>query len=224
MTTIDIIGAWTPRPQSLDDVTTATAKMLHDMPALPGLWVTTPGDSSGDDGDPQRFTALDLNAHADLAARILAATAEVKNMKNPGQYATIRRRTEQGKFPLSLRIRAGFAKPRNRIIASLRLDEVTSAASQRLIRAVMAAVIGAWNPDWLKAGTYEVQKQQGHSHGPVIIGWDTYISDRIDFDDTAIDGRLATVHGAAGRYVTLDGTPAEPSLEQAQLVRAALGY
>ncbi|MFW0786188.1 hypothetical protein AAFP35_16915 [Gordonia sp. CPCC 206044] len=217
---ISIIGAWAAREQSLDEVASATAKMLATWPGT-GHWAT-PGETGNNDA--VRYEPLDPSNVTDLTARIAASTAEIKNMKSSGQHLHITRLDADGQETMTLRIRAGFAKPRNRIVATVWMNDITSAESQRLIRGYMAALIGAWNPDWLEAGTYDFQKAQGHSHGQVIVGWDTYISDRIDFDDTAIDGKLATVRGAAGRYVTLDGTPAEPSLEQAQLVRTALGY
>ncbi|MYR05131.1 hypothetical protein GTV32_01735 [Gordonia sp. SID5947] len=224
MIRISIIGGWEPREQSLDEVATATSRMLIAMPPLSGhQWVTPIYSGSDRSDDLRRFAPIDPADVTEIASRVAVSTAQVKNMKSPGQLVRFYRRAGDD-FPMTLDVHAGYAKPRNRIVAALKVDDPTTVETQRLIRAHMAAFIAAWNPSWLEAGTYDFQKAQGHSHGQVIVGWDTYISDRVAFDDTVIDGKLATVRGAAGRYVTLDGTPAEPSLEQAQLVRKALRY
>ncbi|WP_441963183.1 hypothetical protein [Mycolicibacterium houstonense] len=52
----------------------------------------------------------------------------------------------------------------------------------------------------------------------------TYIRDDVPLDMSAVPEEVHIEMGDGGRYLTLSGTPDEPSLDQALAIRRALGY
>ncbi|WP_330431341.1 hypothetical protein [Gordonia sesuvii] len=191
------------------------------MPEYPaGRWtkVTPRANSPLVDAEP-----IDICDDASLATaiEIVSACDEIHEL-------AVFRQAGPEDFPVDVRVVAGNIRSRNRIIVYV--DVSTSRESEELHASVIRyveAIVKAWDPDWLKAGTPEFNKQQPIKRvpGEVYVGWYTYISDRIPIDEDILDaGKVERIGCAGGQYIMLDGTPTEPSLEQALLIRKALGY
>ncbi|MGV9827898.1 hypothetical protein [Gordonia sp. NPDC003429] len=127
----------------------------------------------------------------------------------------------------SFTIRAGYGgEPRalrNHIALELELakDQLQTA---RLIKDYLATLVRCWVPESLSAHTYAFMKAQGWKAPQISVGWDNFISNAIALDESVLAPTIHLEHADGGAYFTLDGTPAEPSLDQSRLVRTALGY
>lgn len=227
MVEINVIGSWEYRPQTLDSIAEAGVQCLRAMPNVPaGVWVTPRKV-----GDSYINEPVAIDSVEELRGRIKQATVDSLGGEpvKPGYDVVAYRETPEGSYAVQCRLRAGFEGPRgvrNHILVRLKFADGDSVETGRLVKDYMAALVQAWHPTALSAHTYEFMKSQGWAGRPkqISIGWDTYLADSVDFDESAVDDDVSVVHADGGRYLTLDGTPAHPDMEQAQSIRRALGY
>lgn len=218
VSTIDFIGGWGGRAQSYDEIVSAARRMLTAMPADPaGRWVRfveRPGSQLMD------AVTVDVDDSASLGAAV-----ELISRRGDRHELRISRQAGPEDVPISVRVKSGSEHSDNRIVINVELPEPDAAT---LIPGYMSAMISAWNPDWLKAGTYEfhvAQKDIGLQPTEIALGWRTYLADLVPFDPAvAVEAGVTVTAVDGGRYVTLAGTPVDPDLDQAAVVRRALGY
>jgi hypothetical protein len=218
VSTIDFIGGWGGRASSYDEIVAAARRMLTSMPTEPsGRWVRfieRPGS--------QLMDAVPVDVD-DLES--LGAAVELISRRGDRHELRISRQVGPDDVPISVRVKAGSEHSDNRIVISVELSEGDAAT---LISEYMSAMISAWDPDWLKAGTYQfhvAQKGIGLQPKETALGWRTYLSDRVSFDAAvAVEAGVMVTAVDGGRYVTLAGAPDDPDLDQAAVVRRALGY
>lgn len=223
-----LIGGWGDRPDSLRSCAERLRESLRMMPAQDDVYdpwsVWRQRDESNLDLVP--IDVEDLDA---LAREILAVTERVNDgpMRTPGQHIELARRAlgerpETTKSVFKYRVRAGFVEqpaPYNHVL--LELDATTD---ESLLSRYLGALVAAWEPDELAAVTRETQRAQGRKPPEAIIGWMTYVANSFTVD-TGTLGDLVSVSAREGGYfITVPGTPSEPSLEHIAQVRQALGY
>lgn len=88
----------------------------------------------------------------------------------------------------------------------------------------MSALVDAWHPDRLGVLTVESKRAQGHKGPQVAVGRLTYIADSVPLNTNALGAEVDVAEAEGGRYITVPGTPTDPSLEHIRQVRNALGY
>ncbi|MYR08290.1 hypothetical protein GTV32_19175 [Gordonia sp. SID5947] len=221
MAKIDLIGGWGPRAQSHADIVAAGRQMLTAMPDQPvGAWVRF----------VERKGSRFMDAvPVDIADPTSLATA-IESTSRRGDEHELRINRQDGpeNFPVQIRVRAGSEHSDNRLLIDIEMPDADSEQGRESITDHMGAMISAWDPDWLKAGTYPfhlAQKDIGLAPKQIILGWRTYLSDRIRLDESGLaDSVTVTAGPEGGRYVTLTGSPTDPDLADAASVRGALGY
>lgn len=229
MTQIIIMGGWGWRPQSLESVSEATGRMLSAMPDEPaGPWIAPRKQGKGYVYDP----LTDISDIAQLSARIQQITVDAAGGQppKPGFDIKIYRGRDEKAHAVECLIRAGLEGPRgagNHILVRLNFATDDQLLIGRAVKDHMAALVRAWGPDHLSAHTYDFRKAQGWDARAkqIPVGWDTYLRDSLFGDLTLLEGSaIALTRADDGVYLTLPGTPQDPSMETAQLVRKALGY
>ncbi|WP_124710079.1 Imm52 family immunity protein [Gordonia insulae] len=221
MAKIDVIGGWGPRAQSEAEIVAASRRMLTEMPNQPaGGWVRFVERKGSHFMDA---VPVDITDVASLASAI-----ESTSRRGDERELRINRQAGPEEFPVQVRVRAGSEHSANRLLVDIDMPGADSEQAREWITDHMDAMVSAWDPDWLKAGTYQfhlAQKDIGLAPKQIILGWKTYLSRRVPVDDAALaDSVAVTARPEGGRYVTLAGTVTEPGLDQAAKVRMALGY
>ncbi|WP_232715612.1 immunity 52 family protein [Gordonia metallireducens] len=226
---IIIIGGWDWRAQSLESVAQATSSMVSAMPDEPsGKWVTPRKE-----GDDYIYDSLDdASDISDIATRIERTTSDAVGGRRPkpGFDIKLYLLDNAEEYAVECRIRAGLEGPRgvrNHILVRLNFNTDDQLVVARAVKDHMAALVRAWHPDYLSAHTYEFRKAQGwdSTANQIPVGWDTYLSDRTPLAHQMLVGSPITqTRQDDGVYFTLSGTPQDPSIDQARLLRKALGY
>lgn len=221
---IDLIGGWGDRPESLDQIATRMVATAAQLPVPDtARWVVNVRK-----GKKRWLEDVDMTSVVDVSNRIEATTERVWQGPRiaPGvnvEFAVV----DDHDLPIAdFTLRAGFADPgvSNHVLVELTLDG-DRADTARVIKDYLAVLVRNWQPERLSAHTYRFMKDQGWVAPQISVGWDNYFSDAVELDSVVLEGSGIAVSSAdGGRYITLDGTPAEPILEQALVVRKALGY
>lgn len=220
MFSIDIIGEWDFRSQSLPSIAEATAKCLATMPTTPsGKWVATRFV-----GGRYVDSPIDVQDVSQLTQMIDEVTRE--NQVPPGYSVKLYKDIPGDDYAVEFDIRAGFDKPGvgNHILVRILFDTDVWHEIEDAIHGYMTALVRAWRPDHLAAHTYEVMKAQGRAPGQMYVGWQTYFADHITLNTEDVDAAVSVVHADGGRYFTVGGTPRDPDMSQVQSIRRALGY
>lgn len=124
-------------------------------------------------------------------------------------------------------VRCGFAgprAPRNHLL--FHLDPAAGSPSDecQVVRDYLSALVRAWEADHVSVSPLSFLKAQRHKTPQVRVGWLTYIRDDVPLEISAVPDGVHIESADGGRYLTLSGTPQEPSLDQALAIRRALGY
>ena len=220
MVAFDVIGAWADNSMTRAEVVTASRQMLMTMPEYPaGRWTRFIENQTGDFMDA---VPVDI---ADTAS--LSGAIEDTNRRGGAYTLRIERQAGPENYPIQARVHAG-AHSNKRIVIKIGVPDRDSGPLSQLIGDYMIAIVSAWQPDWLKVGTYEfhvAQRDIGLTPKQIVLGWRTYLAGRVPLDTEMLGGTVeVTPTSDGGRYVTLGGSLLEPSLDQARLVRTALGY
>ena len=104
------------------------------------------------------------------------------------------------------------------------LLQVENGTDASIVTRYMSALVVAWNPATLALTTRETQRAQGRQPSEAIVGWLTYIRAGTPLDTGLVDDQVAVTNADGGRYITVPGTPEDPSLDHIRQVRRALGY
>ena len=135
---------------------------------------------------------------------------------------------EAGGPLFSYKVRSGFAgprAPRNHILFQLDPAVGSPADENEMVRGYLTALVAAWETEYVSACTYAFHKAQRHKKPQQVrVGWMTYIRDDVPLDTSLVPAEVRIESGDGGRYLTLSGTPEDPSLDQALAIRRALGY
>lgn len=222
------IGGWDNRSDSLPSCAERVRRSLELMPAqddVYGPW----GVWRIHDEQTMELVPVDVDDVTELEREILTVTERVNDgpMRQPGQHIAFARRllgarpgTSTTAFKYT--VRAGFVErpePYNHVL--LQVENGTDAS---IMTRYMSALVVAWNPADLALITRETQRAQGKQPSEAIIGWLTYIRSGTPLDTGLVDDQVAITNADGGRYITVPGTPEDPSLEHIRQVRRALGY
>lgn len=226
-----IIGGWGNREDSLESCTRRLYESLEFIPAQPdtygpwGVWQTL-ADS---DQPGHEFVTIDISDWDALAKAITESTERTYDgpKTTPGQNILLIREPRGERPPSSpsrfeYSVRAGYVdkkRPFNHVV--LGVDAGTDAS---VLGRIMSALVVAWDPDRLGVASQEVQRAQAHRTPEAVVGWLTYIKDGVQFDHGAVDEQVTLSGADGGLYITVPGTPADPSMQHIRQVRAALGY
>lgn len=227
---LDIIGAWKGR---IDDTASAAERLQRSlalMPQHPHDTYTQWGTKHWDEQGIFSIEAI-LDDLVEIEGTIRRTTENVNDgpRSEPGLHLKLVRSHPDRQYEVDDRtydyhVRCGFERPRNHILLQLDPDIGGYCDPITVVRAYMAALVNAWEPDHLAALPLPFLKAQGHRTPQVRVGWMTYIRDGIELDTSILEKTLRRSKGDGGTYIRLAGTPEDPDLDQAMLVRKALGY
>lgn len=231
--TLDFIGSWGDRLESIRESAERVQRSWREFPRDPGVY--TPWSLQlYPEGELrlQPVPADDLGAIVD-AVRLVTERINEGPRTAPGFYLQFVR--EQLDAPVvtaggplfSYDVRCGFEgprAPRNHVL--FQLDPAASGPSDehQVVRDYLSALVRAWEADHVSVSPLTFLKAQRHKTPQVRVGWMTYIRDNVTLDTSLVPEEVHIEAGDGGRYLTLSGTPQEPSLDQALAIRGALGY
>jgi hypothetical protein len=148
-------------------------------------------------------------------------------MTSPGQHIKLTREgigdpgsTESQFFDYAVRAGfVGYPEPFNHLLL-----EVADSTDEAVLTRYLSALVIAWEPDHLSVATRATQRTQGHKPPQAIVGWLTYVRSGTPLDTAVLDEQISIANANGGTYITVPGTPDQPSLEHVLHVRTALGY
>ncbi|BBY26608.1 hypothetical protein [Mycolicibacterium sediminis] len=232
--TLSFIGSWGERFETSNESAERMQKSWGDFPASDDEY--GPWSLRSFPDDVLRLIPVpadDLDAIAE-AARVVTERINEGPRTAPGFHLEFaRERVDAPVVPaggplFSYDVRCGFAGPRalrNHLHFELDPTVGNSPDEQRVVRDHLVALVRAWQPEYVSACTYAFHKAQGHrTPRQVRVGWMTHIRDDVPLDVVDVPDDVRIEVGDGGRYLTLAGTPRDPSLEQALAIRRALGY
>ncbi|HOY82688.1 hypothetical protein AB4Z39_10265 [Mycobacterium adipatum] len=227
---LKVIGGWGNREDSLQACAQRLQQSFEYIPADPqvyGPWGVWRQDAS--DNDRYELAPIDTTDRDVVTAAISAVTERVNNgpKATPGLNIELARRlldNTSGASPIWLEYtaRAGFIgmkRPFNHLVLTLE-----DGIDESVVTRAMSALVVAWEPDRLGVASQDVQRAQGHKPPEAVVGWLTYIKDGTQFDRDALDAEIVVHEADGGVYITVPGTPDDPSMEHIRRVRIALGY
>lgn len=189
-----------------------------------GVW-----QSQGEGSAYRDLAPIDIDNAQALTSAIAAITERVNAgpMTSPGQHIKLAREgvsepgsTEQQFFDYTVRAGfVGYPEPFNHLLL-----EIADGTDEAVLTRYLSACVIAWEPDHLSVATRTTQRAQGHKPPEAVVGWLTYVRSGTPLDTAVLDDRISVANVDAGTYITVPGTPDEPSLEGVLQVRAALGY
>jgi len=222
------IGGWDNRSDSLPSCAERVRLSLELMPAqddVYGPW----GVWRIHDEQTMELVPVDVDDVTQLEREILTVTERVNDgpMRQPGQHIAFARRllgalSDPSTTAFKYTVRAGFvgrAEPYNHVVL-----QVESGTDASVLTRYMSALVVAWNPATLALATRETQRAQDKQPSEAIVGWLTYIRAGTRLDTELVDDQVAISNADGGRYITVPGTPEDPSLDHIRQVRRALGY
>lgn len=231
--TLDLIGSWGDRLESLQESAERMQRSWQMFPQEPGVYTPWSLQLYPEGAlQLQPVPANDLGAIVD-AVRLVTERINEGPRTAPGQYLEFARErldspvVEAGGRLFSYNVRCGFEgprAPRNHLL--FQLDSAVKSPSDEypVLRGYLTALVRAWEPDHISVSALGFLKAQKHKTPQVRVGWMTYIRDDVPLDMSAVPAEVDIEAGDGGRYLTLSGTPEEPSLDQALAIRRALGY
>lgn len=232
--TLDFIGSWGDRLESIRE---SAERMQHSwqlFPQQPGVY--TPWSlkrwRSEDELELEPLPQDDLDAIIE-AVRFVTERINEGPRTAPGSYLQfVRERLDapvvKAGGPLfKYDVRCGFAgprAPRNHLLFHLDPAVGNPSDEYQVVRDYLSAIVRAWETDHVSVSPLAFLKAQRHKTPQVRVGWVTYIRDEVPLDMSAVPEDVHIDAGDGGRYLTLSGTPEDPSLDQALAIRRALGY
>lgn len=232
--TLDFIGSWGERSESLRQSAERMQRSWQLLPIEPSVY--SPWSlklwNAEDVLRLQRVPADDLDAIVDAVKSVTERINEGPRTA-PGVYLEfVRERLDApavaGGPLFSYKVRCGFSGPRalrNHVFLGLDPTAGNPPDEQQLVRDYLVALVAAWEPEYVSVCTYAFHKAQRHKKPQQVrVGWMTYIRDDVPLDTSAVPEEVHIEVADGGRYLTLSGTPEEPSLDQALAIRRALGY
>lgn len=233
--TLDFIGSWGERSESLRQSAERMQRSWRAFPQEPGVY--SPWSlklwSAEDVLQLQPVPADDLDA---IVAAVSLVTERINEGPRtaPGVYLEfVRERLDEpvvaaGGPLFSYKARCGFQGPRalrNHVFLELDPAAGNPSDESQVVRGYLTSLVAAWAPEYVSACTYTFHKAQRHKKPQQVrVGWLTYIRDEVPLDLSAVPADVHIDAGDGGRYLTLSGTPEDPSLDQALAIRRALGY
>ncbi|BBX89327.1 immunity 52 family protein [Mycolicibacterium boenickei] len=232
--TLDFIGSWGDRLESIRESAERMQRSWRAFPQAPGVY--SPWSLQLYPEGVLRLQPVpadDLDAIID-AVRLVTERINEGPRTAPGfDLEFVRERLDEpvvaaGGPLFSYYARCGFSGPRalrNHILLGLDPAVGDAPDEQQLVRDYLVALVAAWEPEYVSVCTYAFHKAQRHKKPQQVrVGWMTYIRDDVPLDTSLVPEEVHIEVGDGGRYLTLSGTPEEPSLDQALAIRRALGY
>lgn len=144
----------------------------------------------------------------------------------PGLYADFQRLTRAEPLrKFAYGARCGFSAPMTNNVSLNYVPDIAHGDTQAsVIRAYASALAIAWEPARLLVAPHSFLRLQPKSPVFPKIGWLTFFRDDVSLDTNLLDGRVSIDLADPGRYIQIGGTLLEPNLDDALLVRRALGY
>ncbi|KMV14962.1 hypothetical protein ACT17_27440 [Mycolicibacterium conceptionense] len=232
---LSYIGSWENRSESIRESAERMQRSWQMFPEEPGVY--TPWALKLWDAEEvlqlQPVPTDDLDAIVDAVNSVTERITEGPRTA-PGVYLEfVRERLDEpvvaaGGPLFSYKVRCGFSGPRalrNHVFLELDPAAGDPADENKVVRGYLTALVAAWEPEYVSVCTYAFHKAQRHKKPQQVrVGWFTYIRDDVPLDTSLVPEAVHIEAGDGGRYLTLSGTPGEPSLDQAMAVRRALGY
>jgi hypothetical protein len=231
---LSYIGSWGDRPESIRESAERMQRSWQAFPQEPGVY--TPWSlklwNAEDVLQLQPVPADDLDAIVDAARSVTERINEGPRTAPGFDLQFVRERLDEpvlaGGPLFAYKVRCGFSGPRalrNHVLFHLDPTVGISSDESQVVRGYLTALVAAWEPEYVSVCTYEFHKAQGHKKPQQVrVGWLTYIRDDVPLDTSLVPEEVHIEAGDGGRYLTLSGTPQEPSLDQALAIRRALGY
>lgn len=230
---LSFIGSWGERLESLRESAERMQRSWQTLPEREGMY----GPWSLQ-GYPDGVLQLDAVPAVDLDAIEEAVRRNTEQINQgprtaPGFYLDFVRELVEAPVAIggplfSYNVRCGFSGPRsvrNHVLLELDPAVGNPPGEEQIVHGHLVALARAWEPEYVSACTYAFHKAQKHKKPQQVrVGWVTYIRDDIPWDTALIPDAVRVEAGDGGRYVTLSGTPEEPSLDEALAIRRALGY
>jgi len=228
--TVRLIGSWGNRTEDLVSCAARLQRSIDLMPQEPdvyqswGVWQSTDAKSAYN-----VLVPVDVDDVEAVKNAIAVNTERVNGgpKTTPGQHIEFVREgvsspTSVGEHFYQYVVRAGFTDtpaPFNHILFQLK-----DGADASVLTRYLSALVIAWGPDNIAVLDRKAQRAQGHKPPEVAVGWMTYLRADVPLDVDALGDEISVANADGGVYITVPGTPDDPSIDHIRRVRAALGY
>lgn len=223
---LDFIGGWGGRVESPRDGADRLQCSLQEMPDLSHLYSPWLLNGVKEDGT---FVHLpnDIDGIEQVVADSILRGDDGLAMVKTGYTPDLIRMCEGSYRKYSVRVGFDGTGLKNHVHFSLDdpADDPSGVIDPALVADHLHILVRAWEPDYIYVAPKKHRRSIGCKPGQICAGWLTYVKDNVPLDETALRAHAIEItSGDGGRYIQLNGTPTTPDLEQATIVRQALGY
>jgi len=224
------VGAyWGPRGEPAGECARRLSGLLSELGAVDSLmasWFETGGSRKA-------ALALSVDESAEglqellLAGRARRDDAGRSVMSELGYSASI---WNGQKIQVGISVRCGLSAAVPGLAGNSLLIRLPAAGSDALALygrepalAIMRAVVTSWQPEWATWTSHRLRKAQGAQPGEVVVGWSTYVADRIGVRADRLPANVTAEPLGIGVLLTAEGDADVVSESAVSDVRGALG-